>query len=922
VSASPPARAPLVARLLLSLMIRGPEAEFFRGDIEQEFARRREAGDSRAARRWYTRQVGGALLAWWRPGNGWIRRGGAPQARKQRGRTGTGMPSPFPPRLPGPTAGLPPRGTAGERSSAMLFDDIRHAWRRMMSRPGTIVLAAAMLGLGIGLTTAMFTLADSLLLRPVPFRDPDRLAHLMMMTDGSGSYAVSVPVFKAWRDSPAFDAVEAANDEPVLIETEAGPIERRGALVTPGLFEMLDVRPLRGRLFAPGEGQAGAGDVVLISEDLWRSVYGADPDVVGRRIDIDGKPRRIVGVLPAEFRFPEWNTLLWLPIDYDVPPPELATTTPIAFVRFSSDLPQIAFAWNAPDIPQPDALRVATDAARAADSRMREREMSARPRSLGGLQIDEYYERAIPLLSGGVALVFLVLCANVSGLLLVRFGARRREFGLCSALGASRARLLRQALGESVMLGVLGSAFGIALAFALVSAARTLLPEPFLLRTLNPLNLDARALLAACSFGVLSTLAAGLLPAWAGTRLSLSEALHSVEQGGTESRTSRALSRGLIVTEIALACALLVGASILVRSFINIVTADRGLQTEGVVTAWIVFRSDDFPDPAARASVRIAVESELRSLPGVRQMALSFGLPPDGGYFRSGDDWLSDVPGAAPMSLIVNSYDVGADFFELYGIPLLRGRTFQEGDSRYDIIVAERLAELLWPGLDPVGRSFTRGEEHFTVIGLVPETSFPSIDPSMDRPEFYSPVGSLEGQFTASLRCEGRCPTPASIRQHIMRLNPAVNVVDVGPLEAKYAEQFAQPRAAAALGATFAVIALLAAAGGLFSVLTAAVRRRRRELGVRTALGATSGDLRVLVMRDALMIALTGVVVGAGFAWMLARSLTTLQYGVTSSDPATWATVGAVLVVATLLASWWPARQATRADAVALLREE
>jgi predicted permease len=583
---------------------------------------------------------------------------------------------------------------------------------------------------------------------------------------------------------------------------------------------------------------------------------------------------------------------------------------PIAFVRFAADMPQA------------DALRLATEAARAADPQMSEWEWTATPRPLGGFSGNDYYDRAIPLLFAGVGLVFLVLCANATSLLLVRFGARRREFSLCSALGASRLRLLRQAVAESIMLGVLGSLMGVMLAMALVSVARAVLPEPFLLRTLNPLNLDARTLLAACTFGALATLASGLLPAWLGTRLSLSESLRAVGQGGTESRASRALTRALIVTEIALACTLLVGASIFVRSFVNLVSADRGLDTQGVVTAWIRLPSSDFPDPVARSSMRIAVEDKLRGMPGVDRLALSYGLPPDGAYLRFGDDWLSDVPGAPPLSLVVDSYDVGSDFFELYGIPLLRGRTFRSGDTRFDIIVGERLAELLWPGLDPVGRSFTRGDEQFTVIGLAGETSFPSIDERVDRPEFYNLVGPLEGQFQASLRCTPECPTPAAIRQELLRLSPAIHVVDVAPLESKYAEQFAQPRAAAALGTAFAAIALLAAAGGLFSVLTFAVGRRRREFGVRTALGATSGELRRLVLRDGLKIALAGVLVGGGFAWLLARSLTVLQYGVTPGDPFTWGFVAAVLVATTLLASWWPARRAAKADAVVLLRNE
>jgi predicted permease len=748
---------------------------------------------------------------------------------------------------------------------SMLIDDIRHAWRRITSRPATIVAAAAMLALGIGLTTAMFTLADSLLFRPVPFEDPDRLTGLSMFGPGGGRYAVSAPVHRAWRESPAFDAVEAANAVPVLVETEAGPLERRGALITGGLFEMLDVRPIRGRLFAPEEGRAGASDVVLISEDLWRSAFGADSGIVGRRIVVDDAPVQVVGVLPADFRFPEWNTLVWRPIDYDVPPPNHAATLPVSFVRFAAD------------IPEPDALRIATEASHGADPETEQ--LTATPRPLGGFRSNAYYDRAIPLLFAGVGLVFLVLCANVSSLLLVRLGARRQEFGLCSALGASRVRLLRQALTESVILGVIGSVMGVALAWMLVSVSRAVLPEPFLLRTLNPLNLDTRALLAACAFGGLATFVAGVLPAWVGTRLSPAESLRLAERGGTESRASRAVTRGLIVSEIALACTLLVGATTLVRSFVNIVTADRGLQTEGVVTAWISMRAPDFPDPAARDSMRMAVEDELRSLPGVRQMALSFGLPPDGGYIRFGDDWRSDVPGAEPLNLITDSYDVGPDFFELYGIPLLRGRTFASGDTEFDVIVGGRLADLFWPGLDPVGRSFMRGDNQYRVIGLVQETTLPSIDSTADRPEFYSPVRSLDAQFMASLRCGADCPSAALIRQRLLRLNPAINVVDVGPLDAKYAEQYAQPRAAAALGSTFAVIAVLAAAGGLFSVLSFAVARRRREFGIRTALGATGAQLRGLVLRDGLTIAAAGVAIGAGCAWLLARSLTALQCG-------------------------------------------
>jgi hypothetical protein len=268
------------------------------------------------------------------------------------------------------------------------------------------------------------------------------------------------------------------------------------------------------------------------------------------------------------------------------------------------------------------------------------------------------------------------------------------------------------------------------------------------------------------------------------------------------------------------------------------------------------------------------------------------------------------------------SYDVAPDFFDVYDIPLIRGRSFRAGDSRSDVVVGERMAELLWPGLDPVGRSFTYGSERFTVIGLAGETSFPSTDARLDLPEFYRPLGSREEHFMASLRCASDCPSAASIRQRLYRLSAVVEVFDVGPLEAQYAEQFAQLRALASLGGAFAGVALLAAAGGLFGFLALAVSRRRRELGVRTALGATRRELRLLVLRDGLAISVTGVVLGGGLAWALARSLTAFQYDVKPGDPLAWVFVVISLISIALLASWWPAREAAKADPLTLLREE
>ena len=765
-----------------------------------------------------------------------------------------------------------------------------------------------MLALGIGITTAMFTVVDALILRPVPFRDPERLAQMYMGTDRGGRTVVAPAVLNAWRRSPAFEAAEGANPALSLIETASGVATRSSARVTRGLLPMLGVTPIRGRLFDAADGRAGTDDRALISEDLWRTLLGGDPDIIGRHIRIDNRVVTVVGVLPGEFRFPEWNTTIWTPIDYDAPPAALVTELPRPYVRLAAG------------VPQADALRAATEAAHAVDGTTAKLKAIASP--MAGLRVDPYYARAVPLLAGGVVLVFLVLCANVSSLLLARLTARGREFGMCAALGASRGRLLRQAFLESTLLGVLGAAAGIALAWMLVSLTRSYLPEAFLLRTLNPVNIDLRALAIATAAGLLATVAAGLLPAVIGTRARAGSTLREVERSGTESRGARALTRTLLVVEISLACTLLVGATLLVRSFTNLSRVDRAIDVDGVVSAQVAVPAAAFPSREATTVMAERLADEMRAVPGVQQVAWSYGTPPDGGAFSWGE-WQPDTPGAPPVNLVVESYYVGPEFFDLYRIPLLKGRTFQPLDGMTDVIVGERLAAALWPGDEPVGRSFTFGKESLRVIGVAGEIHFPALDSRLDRPEYYRPFmrGSRERYAALNIRCGDSCPDPALIRQRLLATHPAVLVYDVGPVESAYLESLARPRASAALAFAFAAIAILAAAGGLFSVLSYAVGRRRREFGIRAALGASPLRIRRLILGDALIVAAAGVAIGAAGAWLLARSLSSLQFGVSVGDPISWLVVLAFIVTTTMVASWRPAQQATRVDPASLLRE-
>jgi predicted permease len=787
-----------------------------------------------------------------------------------------------------------------------LLRDVRFGGRTLRRSPGFTLIAVLTLAVGIGMTTAMFAILDALVLRPVPFHAPEQLA-LVAMGDDHGSRGTVAPaVLRAWRESRGFAAAESAAADSALLDVD-GAILRKGiARVTPGVFGMLGVRPIRGRVFLPSEGRAGSNDRVVMSEDLWRSAYRGDPALVGRRVTIDGEAVEVIGILPSTFRFPTWNTVLWKPIDFDALPPGHARERPTVYARFAADLPRM------------DALRLATEAARTVDASNVSLRAVVRP--LAGMVLDPYYQRAVPLLSGAVILVFLVLCANVSSLLLARLTARRREFAVCSALGASRGRVMRQAFFETILMGLLGVIAGVGFGWLLISMARVFLPEAFLLRTLHPLNLDMRALVVASIAGTVATLGAGLLPAWVATGVDVEQSLRITNRGGSEASGARAITRTLLVGEIALACVLLVGATLLVRSFVNLAGAPRGLDAEGVLTATLTLRRDTLPDRPSRAAAAQIIDQQIRQLPGVRQVAWSYGIPPDGGAISFGE-WQSDIPGMPAVHMEIDRYNVAADFFSLYAIALLRGRTFQTSDTDLEVVVGERLAKAVWPGVDPIGRAFSFGKEHFKVIGLVRETHYPSLDPRLDRPEFYQRFAGVGSYTTVSIRC-APCPDPARVQQRITATGSAVNIVNIGPLDAAYFEQLAQPRAAAALAFTFAAIASLAAAAGLFSVLSYAVGRRRREFGIRFALGASPAQIRALVFRDELVVVVLGVAIGTVGAWALARSIASLQYGVSVSDPISWALVLGLLAVTVTAATWRPAQEAAHVDPVRLLREE
>jgi hypothetical protein len=389
----------------------------------------------------------------------------------------------------------------------------------------------------------------------------------------------------------------------------------------------------------------------------------------------------------------------------------------------------------------------------------------------------------------------------------------------------------------------------------------------------------------------------------------------------TETGRTRFARRALLTSQIALSCTLLLGTTLLVRSFVNLVNEDRGLETSDILVVRVEFPPASFGSPEASALAEDVLAREARSIPGVGLTSWSYGTPPGGAVTFSGQ-WTPDRPGAEAVEMTTYMFDVAQDFFALYGVRILRGRAFEASGDRSRVLVSERFARALWGDLDPVGRTFTFDQGQLEVIGLVQDIYYPSLDRTRDAPQWYTEFGGPLTVAMLSLGCQGPCPSPAVVTQRLTRAHPGVEIVGVSALEDYYSRELTRPRAAAALAFAFAWTALVAAAAGLFGLLLHAVTTRRRELGIRIALGASAADITRLVIREGLILVLTGISIGVLSAFALSRVLTALLFEVTMADPANWVIVAGVLSLAVVAAAWHPTRSAGRTAPAALLREE
>lgn len=813
------------------------------------------------------------------------------------------------PRIP---SGREPRRSNSEGGFMSAFtSDVRQASRALLARPGTTAIAVSLLALAIAACTAVFTVADAVIFRPVPYANADRLVPIGIARQPGAWPALNVTpaLVRAWRDSGAFERIEAHSSlRGTNLDEGADPRTVPQSWITPGSFDLLGVAPLAGRRFT----EADARQIVppaLISETLWRSEFGGDPALIGRRIAIDGKRVEIVGVMPASFRYPLGRRGLWRPLDLDRAAAEKMPIWAVGLLRRGlarEDARQIT--ERATQAVAPDLVKAPASVAFAP--------------ALGIRSFDQYTVNTVKVLFGGVALVLLVASVNVANLLLAQALARRRERAVKAALGASRARLIRQALCETAMLSIAAAGAGLFLSWLAVSSYETLLPEYMLQRGANGIDIDARAYGLIVLLTAAVMLVSGLLPAWLGTRVSAGAALKQDARGSSEGRGARRMSNALVVGEIAVTVALLVTAALLVRSFVELATADRGMRTRGLASVWIGLPEYHQPGADARRALADTVQQRLAALPDVEQVVRLRSAPPDGAdiYFSA----LRVDDGRTVEGLEVMGFHATPEFFDFFGMTVVAGRFLSATDPPNAVVVSTGLAQAMWPGHpSPIGRTFRIGSgEVREVVGVTREIRTSLLDPRVDNPELFTlDTSAGGGRFGLRMR-DGAAVPVDEIRAAIRSVHPSYLVHEAASIEEQYREQMEGPETAAAVASAFAVFGTTVCAAGLFSVLSLTVARRRREFGIRLAVGGDPSHVAWLVVRQTAWTVGAGIALGAAGALVLARNLSSVLAGVDIGDALSWVAVVATIALAGAAAAWLPVRNARRIDPLLLLREE
>jgi putative ABC transport system permease protein len=798
----------------------------------------------------------------------------------------------------------------------MIIHDLRYAFRILRKDFSVTAAAILILALGIGSTTLVFSLANGLLLRPLPYWQPERIIAVTESSpkDPNETTQISFPNYFDIRNrTRLLEDIGVYDNNQAAVRGEGSAERIPSAVVSDGVFRVLGVEPLLGRAISLEDDTPGGPKVVLLSEELWQRRYGRDPHILGRTLQIDDSRWTVIGVMPARFHFPD-RADLWFPLQMN---PLKAPRTDY-FLRAVARLK-----------PGVSVEQATSELESLLEQIHRENPAVNNNWSARAIPIRDFvagpYRKAVITLLVAVGLLLLIACANVSNLLLVKASARVREIAVRAALGATRRRLLRQLITESLLLGLAGGALGVLLAYLGIPALLSLIPVNLpLWMNFSP---DSRVLGFAVAVSLLTTLGFGIVPAFGSFHADLTDSLKEGGRGGTSGRRSKFMRQGLVIGEVALSVILLAGAGLMIRSFLALRMQDLGYHPENVLTVTIDYPESRYPDGApARAMLR-RLSEEVASVPGLISTSFSSGIPLNDGWGR-----LFTIEGH-PLDLkdmtFINHIVVTPGYFRTLDIPLLQGRDFTEDDfdAPRIVIVSDSFARKNWPKESPIGKRIRFGppknsEPWHTVVGVVADSKHGTYK-GEDRASVYLPYNSEITPSALLVRTAGDpLQLQQSLRSRIVAFDPDIVVSRVFSLEQIIDRVGWQDRFLTVLFSCFAALALLLAAVGLYATISYSVSLGTHEIGIRMALGASASRVRAMILRQGMTLAVAGLFIGIAVAFALARLLKTQLYQISPHDPATYTAVPILLILVAALAAFLPARRATRVDPVIALRHE
>jgi putative ABC transport system permease protein len=801
-----------------------------------------------------------------------------------------------------------------------MFSELRQAIRTLTSSKGFSLLIVGVLAVGISANAAMFSIVNGVLLKPLPLADPQRLVSVETTIRGEPD-GTSYPDFLDWRaQTTSFDKLAVYASMGTTLTGVGDATALPSLVVSPELMSLLGTPPLRGRLFNADDDKVGAPRTAIIAESVWEKQFGRDERTIGRTVALSGDPVTIVGIMPAGFEFPfdaEEPTELWMPVRASRFSANWAEQRNASFLHGIGHLEPGATLQSA----QAD---LSTIAGRLAALYPRNQSRGVLVRPYQDVLVKNYRLGLIVLLSA-VASVLLIACANVANLLLARGSARRREIAVRTALGASRGRILRQLLTESVVLSTVGGLCGALL--ALWGVDLLVRVSPLEIPRLHSVHVDRAALLFTALISMATGIVSGLVPAFQLSRSNPGDSLKDGERGGSATAGART-RQVLIVAEMAISIVLLTAAGLLARSLITLQRVNPGFVTERALTMQIGLPGARYPDQDAMRRYYRRLRDELKTLPGVSATAISTTMPLSGSDIGVGFT-IEGRPADPATRLSAQYFGISPEYFSTLGIPLLRGRAFTERDgaSAPDVVIVnDTFAARHWPNEDALGKRITIGYNKTgprEIVGIVGGVKNGALT-DVAEPQMYTTFEQTPWPFLAVVVRTTSAPesAAAAMRGLLARIDPMEAPGDVKTLDQYVARSVATPRFTAFLVGGFAVFALLLAGFGLFSVMAYSVAQRQREFGIRMALGAQAGDVRTMVLGQALRTGAIGVVLGFVAAPVATRVLSSLLFGVSPTDPATFAGVAATLAAVLLLAAYLPARRATRVDPMRALRTE